>query len=136
MTAAERQSRHRKKQRREVKAAEAAAKREANQERFRRSVRDDDRSWTQACSRPAIPPLENKADEIALQVAQALWEREGEIDIDDVRDAIDRRFGPRGEPKADDMTDAEARLAFDAFLTALKSMPAPIRPGKGKLDII
>jgi hypothetical protein len=42
---------------------------------------------------PGEPPLPDRADELAWQIAEFMKE-DGELTIEDVRAALDRRFGP------------------------------------------
>jgi hypothetical protein len=100
MTAAERQQRRRKRLRRETakaaRQAEIAAKRAKN---AARNSALDQRLRAEAgvfisplpVGMP-IPPLANPADEIARQLSEVLAESP-ELTIDDLRAAIDRRFG-------------------------------------------
>jgi hypothetical protein len=115
MTAAERQRRRRRRLRAERRKAEVLAKREENRRRYReeceRTPRVEDR-WV-VLPQPPLPPL-SAADELALQVFDALAETKGddeEVTIDDLRDALDDLFGPRMTPSASDkLCDALDRL--------------------------
>ena len=88
MTAAERQRRHRRKLRAACRAAEMAEQRVVNSARARQPR---DGGWTQALPIP-VAGLPGPADELARQIGEYLAERPN-LTIDDVRDAIDRRFG-------------------------------------------
>lgn len=95
-TAAERQRRRRARLRKEKRAAEVDAMRARNLEKLRSSQAKAEAEgypeWTTALP---VPPLDNPADELALQIADML-KVEQNVTIDELRDALDRRFGPRG----------------------------------------
>jgi len=92
MTPAERQRRYRAKVRREARAAAKEAKRATNLEKYRGHMQaTPPGEWVSVLSRP---PMDNPADELVEQLAEAL-QLQPELDIDDIRDAIDRRYGPR-----------------------------------------
>jgi hypothetical protein len=91
MTAAQRQKRRRAKVRRELKAAELERKQEGNRGRLDASRRKGGGVWERALPMPARPPLEAVADELALQVAEALEEHN--LSLEDFRAALERRLG-------------------------------------------
>ena len=102
-TAAERQRRRRARLRKEKREAEVDAMRARSLKKLRASQAKAEAEgypeWTVALP---VPPLDNPADELALQIADLL-ESERNITIDELRDALDRRFGPRrpkGHPGA------------------------------------
>ncbi|MBO0735251.1 MAG: hypothetical protein J2P48_01575 [Alphaproteobacteria bacterium] len=101
MTPAERQRRHRKKLSREKRAAEVLHKQELNnaegptpkQLELETEQRElEEKRQELARQNPALPNA-TPADELARQIGEYLTECP-EITIDDVRAAIDRRFGP------------------------------------------
>lgn len=110
LTPAERQRRHRKKLRKEKRAAEVIATRERNRARFddpERQSRITERraadvaahnakmeKWTALYWQPPLSDANGPADELARQIAEFMAECHGDITITDVRAAIDRRFGP------------------------------------------
>ncbi len=91
MTAAQRQKRRRAKLRRERKAEELERTREINRGRYAASKAKGGGTWAYALPMPAVPPLESIADELALQVAEALAEHN--LTPEDFRAALDRRLG-------------------------------------------
>jgi hypothetical protein len=109
MTAAERQRRHRRKVRASQRQAEIAATRARNEARFRdpawlraRTEKDaagiaeqnrKHEEWLALYGRAPLPDANGEADELARQIDEYLAQAP-EITIDDVRAAIDRRFGP------------------------------------------
>jgi hypothetical protein len=107
-TAAERQRRHRKKLRREQRPAELAAKRERHEAYARKSapryaaiaaevsarVDAQHAEWTRLFEQPELPGANGPADEIARQIAEWLAQ-DPDLTLEDVRAAIDRRFGAR-----------------------------------------
>jgi len=95
MTAAERQRRHRRKLRAARRAAEMAEQRVVNSARARQPR---DAGWTQALPIIPVAGLPGPADELARQIGEYLAER-SDLTIDDVRDAIDRRFGAQLLPQ-------------------------------------
>jgi hypothetical protein len=108
MTAAERQRRRRRKLRREKREAEMMAEREKNAARYRANRADPTRierdaaaaaradakhqEWLASYGRPPLPDANGAADELARQIDEYMAQEPG-LSIDDVRKAIDRRFG-------------------------------------------
>jgi len=109
LTAAERQRRHRRKLHREQRAAEVLATRERNRQRYlahhtpqQQAQRDAETKvwlmwrdeWLNMRGRAAVLPNAGVAYELARQIAEYLIECAPGVTIDDVRAAIERRFGP------------------------------------------
>ena len=108
MTAAERQRRHRRKLRKEQREAEVLATRVRNMaaghdpEYLRRKAERDragvekweaeHQEWLARYGRAPLPAANGEADELARQIEECLAQNP-ELTIDDVRAAIDRRFG-------------------------------------------
>ncbi len=91
MTAAQRQKRRRAKVRRELKAAELERKREVNRERYDATRRKGGGVWKSSLPMPAVAPLEAMADELAMQVAEALEAHD--VTLEEFRAALERRLG-------------------------------------------
>jgi 3'-phosphoadenosine 5'-phosphosulfate sulfotransferase (PAPS reductase)/FAD synthetase len=111
MTDAERQRRRRKRLKREAKEVERLAVVEANHEKHARNRVNPIKQWRHAAinAQLQISVLEARlrlyeqvplhdvsgaADELARQIAEYMQEKPG-MAIDDVRAAIDRRFGTK-----------------------------------------
>jgi hypothetical protein len=107
MTAAERQRRRRRKLQKEKRAAEVQAKRERNQTNYAQYLRETEpqrraqnvefRRQLEEASRARLsrfPPLPNAgpADELARQIDEYMTHTG--ITLEDVRTALDHRFGP------------------------------------------
>ncbi|HUF44490.1 MAG TPA: hypothetical protein VMN43_04035 [Aestuariivirgaceae bacterium] len=95
MTPAERQRRRRKRLKREHRAVELEATQARNLERLRKHQAENPPIWHHALP---VSPLDSPADELARQIADML-ESEQNVTIDELRDALDRRFGPQQTPK-------------------------------------
>jgi len=106
---AERQRRHRRKLHREQRAAEVLAQRERNRQRYlayetspQKAQKDAEakgralwqNEWLNLRGHAAALPNAGPGDELARQIAEYLIECAPGVAIDDVRAAIDRRFGP------------------------------------------
>jgi hypothetical protein len=112
-TAAERQRRHRQKLRREQRPAEHEAARERHEAYARRNaprfaanaaadtvrLEAEHTEWVSLFQQPELPGANGPADELARQIAEWLMmtnhDDDDGVTIEDVRAAIDRRFGPR-----------------------------------------
>jgi hypothetical protein len=125
-TSAERQRRYRKRLRRDAREAEIAAKRESNHEnRLHREAQKQETAeivdWHRAYKLLAErgPPLPDNAEEIAFQVAECIKASGGEMTVDDIRDALDRRFGPRedyNDTQPDEATIAKMQAEIERIL--------------------
>jgi len=91
MTAAERQTRRRKRLGREKAKAERQAKLETNRaKKAARATRNTDQTWTTLYWPPA-PPLADPADELVDQIYEAI-QLTPEITLADIQAAIERRL--------------------------------------------
>jgi hypothetical protein len=108
MTPAERQRRHRRKLRAARREVLTLQKRAENLAKYRKWVASGSRAkgqaaisaaseareqeWRRLYWQPPLPDANGAADEIARQIAETLMQDQT-VTIDDVREAIDRRFG-------------------------------------------